>query len=104
MVQARRRIDLFGFIDIVALDGHPGLLGIQATTTSNAPARVTKILEECTEAALEWLAAGNRVEVWGWAKRGLKDKRKLWTLKRYSVEIVDGKLHAEAIVEEEEPE
>lgn len=85
MPQAGRRIDLFGFIDIVALDGEPGLIGIQATSTGNAPARVKKIREECWEAASDWLAAGNRVVVWGWSKRGLKGKRKLWRLKEYEV-------------------
>lgn len=60
--------DLFGFIDLVALDGEPGLLGIQATSGSNAAARVHKITRECTAAAERWLRAGNRIQVWGWRK------------------------------------
>jgi hypothetical protein len=92
LAPARRRIDLFGFIDLVALDGQPGVLGIQATSTGNAPARVTKILEECTDAAIDWLASGNRIEVFGWGLRGARGKRKLWTLKRYIIELQRGKL------------
>lgn len=77
--QTKRRNDLFGFIDIVVLDGQPGVLGIQATSTGNMSARAMKIQEECTEAAKSWLDAGNRIWVVGWAKRGAKGKRKLWT-------------------------
>lgn len=29
------------------------------------------------------LREAGSVEVWGWAKRGARGKRKLWTLKRY---------------------
>jgi hypothetical protein len=78
---------LFGFGDVIALDGKPGSLLIQACITGDAPKRAKKILEECTEAAIEWLSAGNRIQVWGWAKRGARGKRKLWTLKRYSIEL-----------------
>jgi hypothetical protein len=66
--QARRRKDLFGCIDLVALDGRPGCLGVQATSGSNVYARVKKIHEECWPAAEAWLQAGNRLEVWGWRK------------------------------------
>jgi hypothetical protein len=78
---ARRRIDLFGAIDLVVLDGQPGVLGIQATTSPHVSDRVTKMREECREAMQDWLAAGNRLEVWGYAQRGAKGKRKLWTLR-----------------------
>lgn len=62
---AKVRQDLFGFIDVVAIRADcKGVYGVQATTYSNAWARVKKIRE--IEAALVWLAAGNRLEVWGW--------------------------------------
>lgn len=80
-----RRVDLFGFGDVIALDGKVGSLLIQATTTSNGAARVAKITEDCCEAARDWLHAGNRLEVWGWAKRGKVGKRKLWTLRRWRI-------------------
>lgn len=80
-----RRIDLFGFIDLVVLDGKPGVLGIQATSSSNSASRVTKMRTECADALREWLEAGNRVAVWGWAKQGKAGKRKLWTLREVAV-------------------
>lgn len=78
---ARRRVDLFGCVDLVVLDGQPGVLGIQATTSPHVSDRVNKIRDECREAMAEWLAAGNRLEVWGYAQRGAKGARKLWTLR-----------------------
>lgn len=83
-----KRVDAFGFGDVLAVElDAPGATLIQATTTQNAPARVTKICEECREAATAWLLAGNRILVWGWAKRGAEGKRKLWTLKEYPVTL-----------------
>lgn len=91
--------DLFGFIDAVALDGRPGILGIQATgdSSGNVAARITKIATERRAAAVAWLEAGNRVQVWGWGKKGAAGKRKLWTLRVVAVELVDGQLVTRAI-------
>ena len=61
------RKDLFGFIDVLALDPEQGIVAIQSCTTSMA-AHVRKILEECTEAAEAWLKCGGRIEVWAWRK------------------------------------
>lgn len=84
------RLDLFGFIDIIALDTIPGTLGIQATSTDNMAARIHKATEDTADALKDWLLAGNRFEVWGWAKRGARGKRKLWTLRVVDVELVNG--------------
>ncbi len=73
--------DLFGCIDIIALDGEPGVLGIQATSGANGASRVTKIREQCWDVASEWLKAGNRLAVWSWAKRGKVGARKVWTVR-----------------------
>jgi hypothetical protein len=78
--------DLFGCVDIVALDGLPGVLGIQATDGTSVSKRVKKIHGECYEAAYAWLEAGNRLEVWGWAKQGKAGKRKAWTLRVEAIE------------------
>ena len=76
-----KRVDLFSVIDIVAIRADVnGVCGIQATSTSNLPARVKKSLAE--PALLVWLQAGNHFSCWGWAKRGKKDERKTWTLKQ----------------------
>ncbi len=75
--QARRTIDFAGFADIIAYS--PALARIvacQATTTANQAARVTKIL--ALESASAWWKAGGDIQVHGWARKGLKGKRKLW--------------------------
>lgn len=84
---AKIRIDLFGCIDLVALDDEPGALGIQATSTGNMSSRVAKALE--IPHLRRWLASGCRYEVWGWAKRGPAGKRKLWKLRRVRL-VLDG--------------
>ena len=74
--QARRRIDLFGFIDVLAMKvpDEQGILGIQATTMENRTKRVKKIKE--APAAWEWLMAGNRLEVWCWRKLKVRRGKK----------------------------
>jgi hypothetical protein len=59
---ARRRIDLFGVIDLVAV--RPGeTLGVQATSGANVSARVSKSRE--SEGLRAWLEAGNTFRVFG---------------------------------------
>lgn len=67
-----KRQDLFGFIDIIALDREQGIIGVQSTGQDFA-GHVRKILEERSEEAVEWLKCGGRIELWGWRK--LKVKR-----------------------------
>ena len=77
---AKRRIDLFGFIDIVALDDKPGVLGVQTTSAGNVSHRVAKVHDACAESMRRWLQAGNRLVIHGWGKRGPRGTRKVWTL------------------------
>lgn len=78
--------DLFGVIDIIACDlsapAGQRTIGIQATSGgtggSVAPHRA-KIMAE--PLAAKWVAAGNRLELWSWAKQGARGKRKKWTLR-----------------------
>lgn len=81
---AKIRQDLFGWIDLVVLDGEQGVLGVQVTSRSNAASRRTKILASDTLAP--WLASGARAEVWSFAKQGPRGKRKVWNLKREVIE------------------
>lgn len=77
----KRRHDLFGCIDIVAVDG-TSIIGIQATsgqTGGNHSARVAKILAEPRIA--KWIESGGRMAVWSWAKRGTRGKQKRWALR-----------------------
>ena len=80
---ARIRHDLFGFVDIVAIDQCSRVRMIQATSTANMQARINKIEDDENMARIaRALGAHGVVEVWGWAKRGAKGKRKTWTLRR----------------------
>lgn len=85
---ARRRVDLFGCIDIVARAGDAMLL-IQATSGSHHAARQAKIdaIIAIENNYIAWLIArGASMEVWSWARRG---KRKVWTPRR-TVRTPDG--------------
>jgi hypothetical protein len=85
---ARVRVDLFGFIDIVALkDGEKGVFAIQTTSTSNMGARIKKIIS--IPEAKKWMVAGNKIFVQGWAKRGGVGKRKTWQVKQTVINLVD---------------
>ena len=85
---AKVRVDLFGFIDVLAMtsDGN-GLLGVQTTSGTNHAARRTKIFS--LPAAKQWLLLGNRIWVVSWSKRGERGKRKLWEPRIESVNIGD---------------
>jgi hypothetical protein len=75
----RQRFDCFGFGDVAAIRrDQPGVLLIQATSGSNLAARVSKIMD--LEAAKDFLLSGNRIECWGWVKKGKQGARKLWAV------------------------
>lgn len=75
--QIRQRKDAFGFGDLLACRvGVPGALLVQTTTASHMAARSAKI--RTTAEAGIWLAAGNRIVVHGWAKKGKRGSRKTW--------------------------
>ena len=82
---SKTRLDLFGCIDIVAAHEDFGILGVQATTTSNAAAREKKALAE--PRLLTWLLAGGKFTVHGWALRGKRGTRKLWTLSERKIDL-----------------
>jgi hypothetical protein len=72
--QAKRRKDLFGFIDVVAIAPNR-IIGVQATSGSNHNARIKKI--ESLEESQDWIKAGGEIWVISWRK--LKGKgRKQW--------------------------
>lgn len=79
------RKDLFGFADLVALDGQPGALFIQCTAGASHAARRTKLAG--LPAVQQVLAAGNRVQIISWAKQGPRGKRKLWTVRVEAVGV-----------------
>jgi len=84
----RIRQDLFGFADLIVLDGKPGSALWQVTTGANVSKRLTKMTDTTEEKAVRiydkviaWLKAGNRIEIHGWAKKGPRGKRKTWQLR-----------------------
>ena len=63
--QARRRVDLFGIVDIVAVS-ETEIVGVQTTSGSNVSARLAKIAESPATPILR--KAGIRIVVHGWRK------------------------------------
>ena len=65
---AKRRVDLFGFIDLVAI--YPdSIVGIQVTSGSHHADHKRKILD--SPQAPMWLHQG-RIELWSWSKKKVK--------------------------------
>ncbi len=75
---SRTRNDLWGFADLLCLRGKE-ILAVQATTTGNINKRVEKIKSSENYQIVK--DAGIKIEVWGWAKRGARGKRKIWQLR-----------------------
>lgn len=77
---ARKRKDLFGFIDVLCV--HPDragdVVGVQATSASNVAARIDKIVNHENVGAVR--KGGIRILVHGWAKR-----KGRWTLREVDV-------------------
>lgn len=68
------RQDLFGIIDVLALDPVRGVIGVQCCAGSGFAAHKKKILEERAEETRAWLETpGTVLELWAWRK--LKVKR-----------------------------
>jgi hypothetical protein len=74
------RKDLFGFIDIIALDPGRGVTAIQSCGQSFS-SHLEKIMDsECTEYVIEWLKHGKcecgkqltHLELWSWRKVKVK--------------------------------
>lgn len=73
LAPANKRIDLFGFGDILACKvGETGSLIVQTTTASHISDRIKKA--EALDAYRVWLMCGNKVEFHGW-KKDLKTNR-----------------------------
>ena len=90
---ARCRQDLFGFADILAVrtdrSSEQRIHAVQCTTIANMAARVTKIVTTCRDNAAWWLMAGGVIVVIGWAKRGPRGVRKIWTCNRILITLED---------------
>ena len=89
------RKDLWGCVDILALDGQPGSLGVQACAASSMSERARKAV--AIPELKAWLAHGNRWECWGWAQRGPAGVRKIWTVRIQRVRLEGGRIIVETI-------
>jgi len=72
---AKVRVDLFNFIDVLAISDDGEVLAVQCTSKSNISSRINKIANNKNIGAIR--KAGWRVEVWGW----FKNKSKRWECK-----------------------
>ena len=87
---ARIRQDLFGILDIIALDPQRGVVGVQSTGTAFA-AHHKKLTEERAQECVHWLETpGTALELWGWRKVKVKrgGKAMIWRprVKIYSLD------------------
>lgn len=64
--RARRRRDLYGLLDVLAVHPERGLLGVQVTTATNVAHRAAKIAEAAATPVLR--EAGVALEIHGWRK------------------------------------
>jgi hypothetical protein len=80
----KTRLDLYGFIDIIAVRENE-TLAVQATSYANTSSRVTKIKAHENYTIVK--SANWRIEVWGW-KKCLKTSKKGKTYYRYFPRII----------------
>ena len=67
------RQDLWGIIDVLALDPEQGVIGIQCCAGSGFASHLKKITEDRAQDTLDWLQTpGTRLEVWAWRKVKVK--------------------------------
>ena len=82
---ARVRKDLFGFIDVLAVNGDR-IQAVQSTSGANVSARWEKM--RYLPAVGHWLSNGSReLVIHGWAKRGERGKAKRWTCRIVSLRL-----------------
>ena len=80
------RMDLFGFLDVIAVEpNRRGVTGYQVCRSDDIAAHEAKIRDEKRwPKAQQWLRAGNRIYVVGWAKRGQHSKK--WTMNEREIQ------------------
>jgi hypothetical protein len=94
--------DAFGFADLLIAKGGYGAALVQVTATGDMNRRIAKIGGSPADASDEkqtalakiahinatiWLQSGNRIFVHGWAKRGKRGVRKVWTLTEREIKL-----------------
>ena len=89
------RQDLFGFIDIIAIDPEQGIVAIQSCG-QDFSGHVRKITNERNENAFEWLKYAP-CELWSWRKVKLKrgGKAMRWSPRIADLRVINGDLVVE---------
>jgi hypothetical protein len=78
-----RRYDLWGFIDIIAMDAeNERLIAVQSFGT-DFQAHYRKITQDKRTDALLWLMSGGKIWLMGWRKLKRKNKDGSWSRKGY---------------------
>ena len=83
---AKKRIDLFGFADLIYLTD-ASIVALQVTTDDNLSKRRAKIVAE--PRAKAWLQAGGLIEVWGYGKKGARGEVKKWVCRKEEIVMED---------------
>lgn len=84
------RQDLFGFIDIIAIDPEQGAVAIQSCGQDYS-GHVRKLTQERNQECFDWLKH-HPAELWGWRKVKLKrgGKALRWRPRVADIVVVDG--------------
>lgn len=75
------RQDLFGIIDVLALDPQRGVVGVQCCAGSGFRGHWRKLTEEHAQETLDWLLTpGTVLQLWAWRKVKMKrgGKAMIW--------------------------
>ena len=87
-----KRIDLFGFIDLIVLDPKEGIVAVQSTSGNCHAAHRRKIIEEKTYEVVEWLKCGGKIWLMSWSKkllqRGGKARRWVPRIEKIDLEVL----------------
>ncbi|HQD86810.1 MAG TPA: hypothetical protein PK822_07880, partial [Bacillota bacterium] len=102
---ARKRQDLFGWIDLVAIKPGVGIMGVQVCTQSFSAHMKKYAQAELLDAIRSWRNSGGLAQLWVWRRAVKKGKtRATWHCKIYNLEVRDEGLVAEAIDGQCDPE
>lgn len=88
------RQDLFGIIDVLALDPQRGVIGIQSCGSAFSE-HFRKLTTEKAQETSDWLSTpGTSLELWGWRKVKLKrgGKAERWTPRvvQITLDMIEG--------------
>jgi len=86
------RQDLFGIIDVLALDPESGVRGIQCCAGSGFTKHWTKLTVDNAQASYDWLSTpGTSLEIWAWRKLKVKrgGKAMVWQPRIKAVTLSD---------------